>query len=338
MHPIQIIGTQRSGSNLLRVMLNQLEEVVAPHPPHMLEVFFPLLEGYGNLENDAVFFRLIEDVSRLVETNPVPWPAALPHPEEIFRRCAQRSLPEVFRQVYDALAHEVGAATWCCKSMANVQYIREIEAAGITPLYLHLVRDGRDAALSFQKAIVGEKHPWQLARQWVADQALALEWQARLPQARFLRIHYESLITQPEDTLRRLCAFTGLSYRPGRMLDYYHSPESVLAAAAGDMWANLDKPLLTDNHDKYRQEMRPEDLMIFECVAGEMLEKLGYAPLLPPAARIRQFSEEEIAGFERENDARKTHARAQARPDDLAARARREALIREIRERKCRMG
>ena len=38
----QFIGTQRSGSNLLRLMLNQLEGIYAPHPPHILKTFYPL--------------------------------------------------------------------------------------------------------------------------------------------------------------------------------------------------------------------------------------------------------------------------------------------------------
>ncbi len=33
--PIFMIGTQRSGSNLLRLMLNQLPEIAAPHPPSL---------------------------------------------------------------------------------------------------------------------------------------------------------------------------------------------------------------------------------------------------------------------------------------------------------------
>ncbi len=36
MDPIFMIGIQRSGSNLLRLMLNQLPEIAAPHPPHVL--------------------------------------------------------------------------------------------------------------------------------------------------------------------------------------------------------------------------------------------------------------------------------------------------------------
>ena len=52
---LQIIGTQRSGSNLLRVMLNQLPEIVAPHPPHILQNFLPIIDKYGDLKIDANF-------------------------------------------------------------------------------------------------------------------------------------------------------------------------------------------------------------------------------------------------------------------------------------------
>ena len=47
---IQFIGTQRSGSNLLRLMLNQHQGISAPHPPHILRTFMPLLSQYGDLK------------------------------------------------------------------------------------------------------------------------------------------------------------------------------------------------------------------------------------------------------------------------------------------------
>ncbi|MDH3309864.1 MAG: sulfotransferase [Gammaproteobacteria bacterium] len=47
---IFMIGTQRSGSNLLRLMLNQLPRITAPHPPHILPRLMPLLVNYRDLE------------------------------------------------------------------------------------------------------------------------------------------------------------------------------------------------------------------------------------------------------------------------------------------------
>ena len=55
---IQMIGTQRSGSNLLRVMLGGIDAIAAPHPPHILQRFLPLLPKYGSLEDSISWLRM----------------------------------------------------------------------------------------------------------------------------------------------------------------------------------------------------------------------------------------------------------------------------------------
>ena len=52
MTPVFMIGTQRSGSNLLRLMINQLDQIASPHPPHIMERMHPLLDCYGDLNVD----------------------------------------------------------------------------------------------------------------------------------------------------------------------------------------------------------------------------------------------------------------------------------------------
>lgn len=46
-----MIGCQRSGSNWLRTMLGGREDLIAPHPPHIMRDFMPILPKYGDLKN-----------------------------------------------------------------------------------------------------------------------------------------------------------------------------------------------------------------------------------------------------------------------------------------------
>jgi hypothetical protein len=161
-----MIGTQRSGSNMLRLMLNQLPEIEAPHPPHLLQIFFPLLNIYGELKEHANFKRLIEDICRYIEVNPVSWSKFKPDIDTILNRCQYRTLVEIMKVVYELKAEAKGAKYWCCKSLANVYFIHEIENSGLNPFYIHLVRDGRDVAASFEKSIVGEKHIYFIAKKF----------------------------------------------------------------------------------------------------------------------------------------------------------------------------
>ena len=45
-----MIGCQRSGSNWLRTMLGEREDLIAPHPPHIMREFIPILSKFGDIE------------------------------------------------------------------------------------------------------------------------------------------------------------------------------------------------------------------------------------------------------------------------------------------------
>ena len=56
------MGTERSGSNLLRLILNAHSRIAVPHPPHVLRYFAPLEAGYGDLSRRGNRARLVDDV------------------------------------------------------------------------------------------------------------------------------------------------------------------------------------------------------------------------------------------------------------------------------------
>src|SRR3954462_2626336 len=178
---IFMIGIQRSGSNLLRLMLNELPEIAAPHPPHILQRMMPLIPSYGDLNKDRAFSLLVDDVCRLVELNPVPWESVALDRKDVAARCRKRSLVAVFGALYDVMAETWRAKTWCCKSLANVYYLPEIDEYFDDAKYVYLDRDGRDVAVSFRKAVVGEKHFYHIAKEWDEAQRLALAFRSKIP-------------------------------------------------------------------------------------------------------------------------------------------------------------
>jgi hypothetical protein len=323
---VQFIGTQRSGSNLLRVMLNQHPEISAPHPPHILQVMMPLLPMYGNLKNENAFARLVDDVCSLVEKNPVSWNITFDR-DAVRALCAENTLPQIMRAVYFTKAQTKHAAWWCCKSMASVHYAGEIEAAGIQPVYLFQYRDGRDVACSFRKAVVGEKHIYFLAKQWSEEQELALALKTQYGEERVITVRYEEFMTAAEETLKRICSGMNLAYDPV-MLDYADAEESKRTASSGRMWSNLTRPLLHNNSNKFRRELSDEELVIFESVAGDTLEKLGYTREIPEE-QLRVFSAAEISDFAQLNKKWKAEAKALS-ADDMSKRKAQDEFIAQL--------
>lgn len=332
MRYFQFIGTQRSGSNLLRLMLDQLPEISAPHPPHILKTFFPLLSRYGDLQREKNYLSLVEDICNWVNLNPVPWAPFEAQPEEIIKLCKSRDLISIFMAIGKAKAIYDGATIMCCKSMESVSYIADLEKSGYNPIYIYLYRDGRDVALSFMKAIVGSKHIFNLANKWKSDQIEALNAKKYIPADRFIALSYEELILNPTDTLTNLCLSLGLSFSPA-MLKYFEAKESEKTARAGKMWVNLKEPVISTNHQKFLTGLSPAQILLFESVAGDVLEILGYKLVNKKSDLRSDFTASEINGFEEENLRLVEEALKTADPNDLNRRRPQSEFLKSIMSR-----
>lgn len=329
---VVMIGTQRSGSNLLRLMLNQIPTIAAPHPPHILQRLMPLLPIYGDLSQPDRFRQLVDDVCHLVELNPVLWENVTLDRNTIFDQCRENSLVAVFSVVYDTLAQSWGADTWCCKSLANVHYVPQINSYLPACKYIYIYRDGRDVAVSFKKAVVGQKHFYHIAQEWAKDQRAALRVRDQANSNQVLSLSYENLTQDTEASLQNLCQFLEVDYSPA-MLNFHESKEASSTASASSLWVNVSKPVMSGNSRKFLTQAPAEEVKIFELVAGDVLDILGYERVFTAKGESATFSPDEIKHFTDENQEMKLHMQETMDGEDKERRERQLALLDAIRSR-----
>ncbi len=305
-------------------MLNQLAQVSAPHPPHILERFMPLLPMYEDLRLPHNFKNLATDVCELVATNPVAWTGVELNVNRILSLCEENTLVELTRVLYEEKARSEGSNVWICKSMANIHCVDVLETS-LQPLYIFLYRDGRDVALSFQKAVVGEKHIYNIAKQWKEEQDKCLVLKEYLNDERFIAVCYEDLIHNPEQELHKICAFINVAYQDD-CLQYHHSEEAHNTASSGAMWQHVKDKVLHHNYNKFLTQLSVDEIEIFERVAGDTLLKLGY-PLLFPNRSGRALSKEETEAYSLINQQLKKEAKQKQTPEDAAKRKQQDALL-----------
>ncbi len=332
MKAVFMIGEQRSGSNLLRLMLEQHPRVTAPHPPHILQRMMPLRHGYGDLNDDAVFMQLIEDVCELIHRNPVPWDAVELDEDKIFQQCRERSVVAVYGAVMDLYAEAEHADHWICKSMQNVRWVDDLERYFEDPLYIYLYRDPRDVCLSFTKAVVGEKHPYFIAKRWAELQRLCLEARELVGSERFYSLSYEALVTDSVRELNKLMAFMGLDYCAAQQ-EFYHSRAAWEAAHASKLWENVGKPIMSSRIGQFRKGLSFDQIHIVESVVGDTMKQMGYTPEVTPITEPLVFTPELIHQYDRINKELKHEVMMHCEPEDLARRSYQQALLEEIAER-----
>jgi len=194
--------------------------------------------------------------------------------------------------IFEAYAAVRGKPRWGDKTPLYMQYLGLLERLFPTALYVHLIRDGRDAALSFLSVpggvvTEGWGHPRDAAGfacQWATEVRAARRLGARLGPGRYAELRYESLVAAPAVELRRVCAFAGLAYDDA-MLDYVGRTDSARKAHQ----QRLNEPPRQGMRD-WRTELDPAERKRFEAVAGDLLDELGYETGDRRTARARLAS------------------------------------------------
>ena len=319
MQSIFMVGEQRSGSNLLRLILNESPSIAAPHPPHILQRFMPILPVYGNLDNDKNFKKLIDDVCKLVELNPVPWDKVKLNRKEIFNRCKEKSLVAVYGAVMDMYAEAHDASAWMCKSMQNIFWAEDINIYFNNPKYIYLYRDPRDVTLSFTKAVIGEKHPYFIAKQWNELQKACIAQMNWHGSETIFPLSYENLLENPEKIVKELCQFLEIEFSK-EMLNFHTSREAERSAKSSSLWENLSQPIKSNNSKKFMTELTTEQIKIIESITGDVMDKLGYERAVIQKGEEINFTEEDIERFARKNAEAKAKNTLNIDPGDLKRR------------------
>ena len=280
-----VVGVNRSGTTLLRMMLDAHPQLTIPPETH----FIPEVIRRANHENTRR--RLIRSITK--------------HPrwgdfgldENQFRARAKQVRPltaaGAIRCFYELYAEQQGKPRWGDKTPNYVKRMKQIDRWIPEARFVHMIRDGRDAALSRFKRILKDPPPMEtVAERWVRKIEDARTAGADLD---YIEVQYESLVRDTEPELRRIAEFLELPWDDS-MLHYYERAADRLAEMHRDLPSEEGKPLRPADHRKeahvltskppdpsrlarWKQDMSPEDIDAFESVAAPMLRELGYEVL-----------------------------------------------------------
>ena len=301
MEPIFIIGTERSGTNLLRLILNSHSDIAIPHPPHIMKNFSKLEPLYGDLREDKNFKALIRDVVTMVGLHPYPWEIKLDG-EKIFRQIPERNLINIFFAIYDQYLESTHKKRWGCKSTFMIYHVALIRRYYPRAKFLYMVRDGRDVALSAKKSIFNRYSVYYTARLWKKEQQIGISWLSDLSSKDIFVVKYEDLLSDPQAAVKSLCDFLDEPFEKS-MLDFAATKEAKKSASISASWKNTSRPIIKDNVNKFKNELTDKEVFLFEAIAGPELEYFSYALTKPrcvsekdrivrSAFRLRYLAEE----------------------------------------------
>ncbi len=277
--PLLVLGVRRSGTTLLRVMLDRHSELAVPDESY----FIPQLADrhLRHVEPD----EFVDDLRRIDTL--AEWNVPL---DKVRARLTERTpIGVAIATVYAVYAAERGKPRWGDKTPMYMQNLRLLERLFPDALFVHLIRDGRDAALSFlsmPRGVMTEtwmqpRYAAGFACQWRTEVKAARRLGRRVGGARYLEVRYEDLVADVESVLRRISGFAGIPYEPATA-DY----AGTVDVSAKPHQQSLRRPPTAGLRD-WRSQMSPQDIGAFDQVAGDLLAELGYETHERPDSRGR---------------------------------------------------
>lgn len=248
--PIFIGGAPRSGTTLLLRLLERHPDVVGMFEPKVGSLLVDWLEGL------------------LDPSDPEgPWRSRVS--EYFTREDLYRSFGEGLRALYDGWAASRGKRRWVEKTPRNAIQLPELFTLFPDLRFVHMIRDGRDVAVSMPTLGGAPKSVPECARLWKRYVRCGRGAASTRPD-RCLEVRYEDLVARPEPVVRRVCEFLDLDFRPGMA-----ELEGVKVSLFVENWGETASPRTPIGRWRRTPDFPRED---FKREAGDLLVELGYEP------------------------------------------------------------
>jgi hypothetical protein len=203
---------------------------------------------------------------------------------------------DFIRIVMSELASRQRATRWAVYDPDNLLYIANIEADIPEALFIHIIRDGRDVALSLSKMGGLKPLPWNRQAQGLLASALYWEWMVRrgrgyghgIPE-NYVEVRYEDLVSEPRATLRTI----------GEFLDHDLDYDRIQRASLGRLRepnSSFSEGNDFDPVNRWRNKLSSHELASIEATVGAYLGELGY-PLSSAMPRRPDFREACMRSF-----------------------------------------
>jgi len=271
--PVFVMGCHRSGTNLLYDTLLSAGGFAVYRG--YLPIHETLIPRFGSMSKPGNRKKIVDTWMRSkgfaragLEAEPLHF--------KLQSECQNGG--DFIRIVMDQIAQKQGARRWAVYDPDSVLHMDKIRRELGNPMFVHIIRDGRDIALSLMKMGGFRPFPWNRGQRGLLETALFWQWTVRrgreygrrIPDD-YIEVHYEDLVTQPRDALARLGNFLDHD------LDYDRICEMGLGRLRESNSSFLGNEEDTKNPvNRWKEKLSHQQVVELETIIGPTLQEFAY--------------------------------------------------------------
>lgn len=273
--PVLIVGSPRSGTTLLQLMVNAHPNIAIYGEVHYFDQIVPLkklvfpLQTFTDIDN---FFLLVNNIYNI---------QYLPNAKEFFEQVKEKLKDEkkpTYEKFYLYLLREYAqqerANIYGDKTPTYIRYLQDIINLFPNAKIIHIIRDPRAVVASLLKTPFASNCVVTNALKWRID--IQSSFGTVRDSNSYLELRYEDLILKPEIRLKKICHFIGEIY-DSNMLNFYKNSKEYIK---DEPWKdNVHYPVSNTSINKWEKDLSQTQIFIIEKIIGSnLLSKFGYTP------------------------------------------------------------
>jgi hypothetical protein len=278
--PILVLGCPRSGTTLLRLMLNAHPRLaIPPETRFVLPVYFGRSQ-FGDLSDARNRRKLAEFLTGKKALRFADHDTDL----EATRQAILEAPPTVgsaLAAVFAQYAARFDKPRWGDKLPTYIEHVRPLLQMFPDAHLIHVLRDGRDCVGSLKRQEWSKRSTPDAIGVW--NRAIDYGTKARswVPASQWHEIRYEQLVSDPEGQLKELCRFLEEDF-VADMLEPAKVGAAVMPSRKG-FHGMLSGAVTTQSVGGWQKHLEPWESNLMHYVSGKRLRSLGYD--VPKATR-----------------------------------------------------
>jgi hypothetical protein len=267
--PIFIIGAQRSGTTLLRMILNTHSQIAFPGEGTF---FMPLLKKryLKKVISGAALKNLINYLA--LDPQLQSWGYNY---SDYFSRLSRRggiTVRELMADMHSLYSEGKGKIIWGDKSPSFFRKIDILFSLFPDARFIHIVRDGRDIFHSWRKLDPSKDNAPIVAIDWSYKLFKVERSFRKIPPQQAMTIRYEDLLDDPEGTTKSICNFLKVEYQT-TMLEFHRTSHDYVGTHHSKL---IFTPIDKNNKYKWKKNLPSREIEGFTVLARHHLHKYHY--------------------------------------------------------------
>ena len=274
-----ILGCPRSGTTLINNLLREYLDIGFANELQLIPKYYPRIKKYGDLNIkknlDALIMDLIQEPYFSIFEK--QYSKTMQRHVKITRESILEKMPEasfagVIYGVLRSTADQLGKKHVGNKHLSMGLHLDWLHVMFPNCKLIHVIRDGRDCALSLKRMRWGHANAYAAAKLWAQHIRCVKEFINNRIQNRYIEIRYEDFLNKTISEMVRLSNFIRGSHQKNCEKEF----------------EEIKNQVKRDNVFKWKKQMSRNDIAIFQSVAGDLLSEYHYE-LLPVEKKLKSW-------------------------------------------------